>query len=276
MLWFYLVPLLLGAAVGVAVRFLQPAPQQGTADHRVRNAIVAGVITMVVVGIAVGFATNWFGLAAARPASTVAQQPVASAEYVVEKDAEKIVEKPAEKVIEKPVEKAVAQQANFTRAQVDAVLGQGNWVCFPDRIDGVAVRNWPLGQKVIWPLSAVDKGVKYGSNELVPGTGAATAWLAGALASREECPLSGSVVESTKAPAKLVNPAVVDCTISRFGTITRFPDRFDAVKLDATSTFVVPNSWSMDKEGVKYLAGQSVPSGIMTAWGPQECKGQIK
>jgi len=77
---------------------------------------------------------------------------------------------------------------SFTQDEIDAVLGAGNWRCFPDRLDGVAVKNLPPGFVVEYPLSNVDKGTKYYLGETVPGGGGATAWLQGALASREECP----------------------------------------------------------------------------------------
>ena len=153
-----------------------------------------------------------------------------------------------------------AKQVAFTGADVDAVVGVGNWSCFPDRLDGIAINIKTAGFVVQWPLSAVDKGSKYVTGQTVPGTGAATAWLAGTLASWNECPSATQPEE---------------CHISKFGAIKRFTDRDDAVELTATSAFTAPAGWSFDREGVKYTVGQQIPSGRMTAWAPQSCTGKI-
>jgi len=96
---------------------------------------------------------------------------------------------------ESPPVPTAPQSSGFTRSQVDNVIGAGNWQCFPDRLDGVAIQIVNEGFVVSYPLSAVDKeGIKYLQGQSIPGVGSATAWLAGSLRSRDECPVSSSPV----------------------------------------------------------------------------------
>jgi hypothetical protein len=76
----------------------------------------------------------------------------------------------------------------ITRADIDGVLGAGNWSCFPDRLDGIHVQNIPSNLIIQWPLSNIDKfNVKYGVGDSVPPNGPATAWLERSI-TRDQCP----------------------------------------------------------------------------------------
>lgn len=220
-------------------------------------AILAVVLTTCT---AAGAYTLWRLHPAAAP--TVVEKIVVEKEVLIE------VEKKV--VIGKEIIAEAANRAAFTRAQIDAVLGTGNWSCFFDREDAVAVKNWPAGQIVAFPLSAVDKGVKYTLGQAVPGTGAATAWLGGTLASRAECP----------DPSPAPTPAAYDCKISQYGPIVYTPPAGDEnvgrmVKVDAPRQFTAPLGWTFDHEGPKYLPGDTIPKGVSSAWAPKECYNKI-
>ncbi|MCJ7740768.1 hypothetical protein MUP32_05670 [Candidatus Microgenomates bacterium] len=224
----------------------------------VGSLLLCGACAFAVFGSAAGY-TAW-QTALHGPRVIVEKPPV-----VVEPKPPVVVE-PKPPVVVNPRD----SQGTFTAAQLNAVLGVNNWTCFYDRTDAVAVKNWPAGQIVAFPLSAVDKGVKYTLGQAVPGTGAATAWLGGVLPV-DQCPSASSV-----APIVPPTASAVDCNISRFGAIQRFPDRDDAVQLNASAPFTAPLGWTFDRQGVKYQPGNTVPAGSITAWAPQECKGQIK
>lgn len=164
----------------------------------------------------------------------------------------------------------------FTAAQIDAVLGSGNWSCFPDRLDGVAIHELDSDLLVQLPLSAVDKGRKYNFGETVPASGGATAWLAGQLATREECPNPGQVITTGGE-----NIGGFMCRISQFGPIVFRPPADDEnfgrmVKIDASAPFTAPEGWSFDREGVKYTPGMTVPAGVVSSWAPEECYDNIQ
>lgn len=79
--------------------------------------------------------------------------------------------------------------SSFSREDVSRALGERNWRCFPDRLDGVAFIDVPQNYVVQYPISNVDKeGIKYNLGEVVPASGSATAWLQGKLRSGDECP----------------------------------------------------------------------------------------
>jgi hypothetical protein len=77
----------------------------------------------------------------------------------------------------------------LTAPEIDAALGAGNWECFPDRLDGVALIDVPPDLVITNTISEVDKqGVKYTSGQIVPSGGNATVWLNGELSDRQQCP----------------------------------------------------------------------------------------
>lgn len=203
-----------------------------------------------------------------------------------------------------PTEKpAPSAQLTFTRGDVDAVLGEGNWECFPDRVDGVAVHNlpdngigvpdgWEMSVNVFvikYPISAVDKGPKFVHK--APASGGATAWLAGTLASRLECPpppeqsvvIAQPTAAPSYAPPTVVAPRPVsfECTISKFGSIYYIPPEGDSnlgrmVKIEALEPFTVPAGWTVDNPTGKFSAGKHVSVGKWSVWAPEACYGKIK
>lgn len=201
---------------------------------------------------------------------------------------------PAAPVVEQPAPQAPAVIVNdpgqtretFNRAQVDAVLGAGNWACFPDRIDGIAVRSVPENYVVTYPLSAVDKGTKYVTGEAVPGTGGATAWLAGTLASREECPPAAqSVAAPQKTDASITGTGggtdAQVCNVAQLkdvpgvSSVKVLDSANGAAKVTVSREVVVPAGWTVDRQGNKYLPGQTIGDGEATWWAP-ECGKPLK
>lgn len=171
-------------------------------------------------------------------------------------------------------------EGTFTAADIDRVIGQNNWFCFPDRLDAIGVRSWPLGGKIDWPLSSVDKGSKYVRGEVVPGTGGATAWLSGTLPA-SECP--GVSTPPTPTPTNVANATEVPLTatptatpassssISEMldamlpGQWTRFDDRRNAVAVNATESWDIQYPVALcQNQGVDYT--DVCPLGSSTAW----------
>lgn len=75
-----------------------------------------------------------------------------------------------------------ATQRSLTQADVDGILGVGNWFCFPDRQDGIGVVNLPSSFVVQSPLEYVDTHTgSYTVGQVVPVIGGATAQLQGIL-----------------------------------------------------------------------------------------------
>jgi len=88
-----------------------------------------------------------------------------------------------------PCRAALPPRQSFTKDQVDAALGAGNWRCFPDRLDGVFLIDVPSNFIVKHPIAKADKqGISYDVGQLVPSEGNATAWLNGVLSNWDQCP----------------------------------------------------------------------------------------
>lgn len=94
-----------------------------------------------------------------------------------------------------PVSECPADQAlptvleNPTRQKLDALVGTGNWRCYPNNVpNAIVIESVPSSFVVRSPISNVDKNSqKYGFNRSVPAVGPATAWLQGNLP-RDQCP----------------------------------------------------------------------------------------
>ncbi len=72
---------------------------------------------------------------------------------------------------------------------MDAVVGSGNWYCFPDRRDAVGVKNLASSFVVQPPIAFIDiSSGKYTIGQVVPYGGGATAYLVGSFPT-SECPL---------------------------------------------------------------------------------------
>lgn len=148
---------------------------------------------------------------------------------------------------------------------IDSVLGAGNWFCFPDRLDGIGVRNLPSGFVVRYPVSSVDTpSGKFTGGETVPTGGPATAWLTSALLNFDVCP--------NRPANNSVRGAITRVSIDNVvgvGNWVCFGDRLDAVKIiDVPSNFVVKSPFStVDRQETKYAQNEFVPSGeTATGW----------
>jgi hypothetical protein len=156
------------------------------------------------------------------------------------------------------------ESRSFTRGQVDAVIGAGNWRCFPDRLDGIAVQIVNAGFVVRHPLSAMDKdGTRYVQGQSVPGTGGATGWLAGTLASRDECPSE----ESLPTCLKLSD-------LAKLGTIIQElespPGVLAGAQIAFTKDWTAPVGWVIHRYGETV---QSVQAGdTASVWSAETCR----
>lgn len=190
------------------------------------------------------------------PEPTVTPVPPTATPVVIEKEVEVEKEVPVE--VEKEVV-VVEKEVGKETGSVAIAEAAGCEIC--PNIAGVqllpgtgcqalvnATSNWTVPVA----MSADHNGRKYAARQTVP-SGAATLW---------GCQISTA-------------PGPVDCQISQYGSIQRFPDRNDAVLLHATAAFDCPKGWSFDHQGVKYAEGQKVPAGDSTAWAPQSCAGKI-
>jgi hypothetical protein len=120
----------------------------------------------------------------------------------------------------------------------------------------------------------VDKGIKYVTGQVVPGTGAATGWLAGALASRAECPNPNTAAPEAAGSDGEVEATTI-CTVSQLleidgvTAVDILDEANGAAHVTTDREIVVPDGWSVDREGVKYLPGDTLPSGLATWWAPE-------
>lgn len=148
---------------------------------------------------------------------------------------------------------------------IDAVLGEGNWSCFQDRLDGISVRNIPAKFVVKHPIALVDKNsVRYQLGESVPPHGSATAWLTRALSGYSDCP------NNPQSPSFLgpITRSSIDGVLGA-DNWQCFPDRLDGVRiLSVPTNFAVRFPLSVvDKDSQRYEFNDAVPSGgIATGW----------
>jgi len=72
-----------------------------------------------------------------------------------------------------------------------------------------------------------------------------------------------------------------DCEISKYGPITYIPPEGDQyfgqmVKITAPKEWVVPKGFSVNREGVDYKEGDTVPAGEASIWPDEFCYNNIK
>lgn len=185
-----------------------------------------------------------------------------------------------------------AVRQEFTAAQLDAEFGASNWRPFEDRQDGVAVHNIPRNYFISGDvICSVDKGIKYGSNETVQGTGGATAWLCGTLnetdwTQRLEDWNDGRYDGTTYSAPTTTGQVGYDyvCTVA---AIMAMPNVTNVTVNDSangqadvtvTGSTKIPAGWTVVSMGAKYYGDQGdyVPDEGTDSWWAPACGKPLK
>ena len=139
--------------------------------------------------IAIGLA--WILSASSPPPTTISQQPSSTPMPLVLTTSAPPVSQPTNTVAEPKQTATVQQSVSLSRAEaeIDALLGAGNWFCFPDREDGLGVKRIPPSFIVKSPLRLiVTYRGNYNVGQVVPQIGATVELEKPLLQS--ECPLA--------------------------------------------------------------------------------------
>jgi len=164
--------------------------------------------------------------------------------------------------------------SSVTKAQLDSLVGDGNWFCFPHTGQQVGI-NIMTQFTVKSPIKTIEYWDKiYNQGELVKSFGGATANLIGTL-DQSECPSwqQGALQKWLEQPDTLkVNKQYMDNLLgSTHWTCNFSGDRVDFVKIQGGIDKLLlqyPFS-SLDSQDHKYGIGQSVtiPEGVLgTLW----------
>ena len=259
--------LVIGGLIFLLIPFIQKI-QSKEIEFETKNQIGAGIIGFILLVIGIGLYIIPSGTAASTLAFPNSQSVPTHTGNV-------------------PPLSDTPYPSGFTQDQINNALGINNWKCFPEgRLDGVSFLNVPNNFVVKYPISNVDRqGIKYKTGETVPVGGLATAWIEGQLASQNECPsgtaastpalpssqsASGNIspLSDTPYPSGITQGQINDAL--GIGNWKCFPEG----RLDGISFLNVPNNFvvkypisSVDRQGVKYKTGETVPvGGLATAW----------
>lgn len=149
-----------------------------------------------------------------------------------------------------------------SKADLDIILGTGNWFCLDDYQNGIGVRNLPENIRVEDPWEAADKlGQRYNYGETIPATGPATLWLQAPI-SKDNCPATESNTQAS------VTQETIDTLLGR-GNWYCLNDYDNGIGVrNVPGAFTIEYPWeAADKFGQRYNFGDTVPEdGPATFW----------
>jgi hypothetical protein len=198
--------------------------------------------------------------------------PSASASAVSSPTAPQVVVTPVTAVT--TLSGAPTAPPNVTREDLNALFGDGNWFCFPDRQDGIGVQNLPPNFTVQSPLSYVDTRIdRFITGQVAQGIGGASAQLQRRLP-RDQCPSEQQpVLDRWGANRHPIARELLDAALG-VGNWHCTSDTPYAVKITALSANLLVQypftAIDDNSDGKKYGVGHVVPGGgEATAWIPQ-------